>query len=640
MTSGIQVGRFVLHERLGQGSSSTVYRAWDPVMGSEVALKFLLPYLSYDRIGHERFRREARLLARVRHPNIVAFYGMEEENGQTFIVMERVIGRTLAELLAAGDGLPLDQVTRILISVGSALDYLHAEGMVHRDIKASNVMLDQAGRVLLMDLGIARTSSLSAELSSTLTAAMAGTPQTMAPEQVLGRPVGKAADIYALGVVAYQMLAGHPPFEGQAAAVMYAHVHDTPPSLRERRPGLPASVYAAVEQALDKDPALRPASAGEFVRSFLGDGQQAAASVMEQPPPPPGRDAADQQAAPLDGAAEAPAGRRRIRATLRRHLRALTLLLAIVALGGGIAAVRVLGSLGTSHAGQLVSDFELYYVGTWAQRQGTLQACFNVWARPPGGFRLQVRSEADDSPISNGDLNPPNRPGDNQCLNVDAAEPVAPGAYRAELLDGAQHQLATLPFSVVGPLTLGNIAGWAAGGAPLQGCVERGDDPGLVLQLTVGRERDQRDTVEGQRQSTDAGGSACLTAPVHSRLDPGVYRASILDAGGRELARSTFDVLANVRLNGLDGWAHGTGELQVCFDKGSGLATASLVATISHADAQGAPWTSPTITPGDAGQQCLKLASAGVIPAGSYRAAVADSLGRELLATTFSVPGP
>ncbi len=629
MTSGIQVGRFVLHERLGQGASSTVYRAWDPVMGSEVALKFLLPYLSEDRVGHERFQREARLLARVRHPNIVAFYGIEEANGQIFIVMERVIGRTLAELLATGDGLPLDQVTRILHAVGSALDYLHAEGMVHRDIKASNVMLDQAGRVLLMDLGIARTSSLSAELSSTLTAAMAGTPQTMAPEQVLGRPVGKAADIYALGVIAYQMLAGHPPFEGQAAAVMYAHVHETPPPLRERRPELPESVYAAVERALSKDPPLRPASAGEFVRAFLGDGQQAApVPETDQPPATPG------------GAAEASSGRGRTRATLRRHLRPLLLLLAIVVLGGGIAAARVLGSLGTSHAGQIVSDFELFYIGTWAQRQGELQACFNVWAKPPGGFRLQVRSAEDGSPIGTGDLSSPKRPGDNQCLQVTAVEPVAPGAYRAELVDGAEHSLAAQPFSVVGPLTLGNIGDWAAGGAPLQGCVERGADPGLVLQLTVGRERDQRDTVEGQRQTTDAGGSACLTAPVHDHLDPGVYRASVLDAGGRELARSTFDVIANIRLNGLDGWTHGAGELQVCFDKGAGLATASLVATVSRTDVQGAPWTTPTITPGDAGPQCLKLAGTGTIPAGSYRAAVSDSLGRELLATAFSVPGP
>ena len=181
--------------------------------------------------------------------------------GQPFYTMELVDGRTLEELLAARGALPSEQVAGIVTSLGAAVDHLHAAGIVHRDIKASNVMVDGSGRVVLMDFGIARV------LEGTLhtrTGGMLGTPEAMTPEQVQGKHVGPPADIYALGVLAYQLLAGRPPVTGDLSYLLFAHAYKASPSLRRLPPGLAAPVHQAVTRALAKDPATRPASAGNF----------------------------------------------------------------------------------------------------------------------------------------------------------------------------------------------------------------------------------------------------------------------------------------------------------------------------------------------------------------------------------------
>lgn len=150
----------------------------------------------------------------------------------------------------------------ILSAVASAVDYLHAAGLVHRDIKPLNVMMEPSGRVVLMDFGIARHVAAARRTATGMTF---GTPAYMSPEQVRGEPVGPAADIYALGLLTYELLGGRPPFDGASAYVMHAHAYDPPPPLDHARPGLPEGVYAAIEAALAKEQRQRPASAGRFV---------------------------------------------------------------------------------------------------------------------------------------------------------------------------------------------------------------------------------------------------------------------------------------------------------------------------------------------------------------------------------------
>lgn len=256
--------RYDVVGRLGRGGFATVERAYDRVRGSDVALKTLLPHLADDGEVRRRFLTEARLLAGLRHPNLVAAYDIGQLDGLPFFTMELIEGRTLAQSLPPGLSVPLDEAARIMAGVCAAVDTLHGCGLVHRDITSSNVMLEGAGRVVLMDLGIARS------LAETTTgkSELLGTPECIAPEQVAGLPAGPAADIYALGVLSYRLLCGRPPFSGETSHVLHAHVYESPPSLRMIRPGLPERVYQAIEAALAKDPTQRPARAADLAAAL------------------------------------------------------------------------------------------------------------------------------------------------------------------------------------------------------------------------------------------------------------------------------------------------------------------------------------------------------------------------------------
>lgn len=268
MTAGgaDRFGRYELLATLGQGGFAVVYRAFDPALQREVAIKALLPHLAADADVRQRFVAEAQALAALQHPNIVTVYDVGEAEGRPFFAMELIDGRSLADALGEGT-LSVEPVATILRSLASAVDYLHAAGLVHRDIKPANVMLDHAGRAVLMDFGVARIVDRSLH---TQTGASLGTPTCMSPEQVRGLAVGPAADIYMLGILAYQLLAGHPPFEGDTAYVLHAQVYEPPPPLSLRCPGLPQSVYNAIDAALAKDPADRPASATTFAEALSG----------------------------------------------------------------------------------------------------------------------------------------------------------------------------------------------------------------------------------------------------------------------------------------------------------------------------------------------------------------------------------
>jgi serine/threonine protein kinase len=277
------LGQYELRERLGVGGFAEVWRAWDPSFEHEVALKTLLPHMAAMPDVRRRFLEEARRIFRLHHPlpqpHIIMVYQVGEVDDRPYYTMQLIDGQTLRALMNDHGPLPLDQVLTVLSPLAAALDHLHANELVHRDIKPDNVMVDAGGRVVLMDFGISRTlEGTHYQMSSVLI----GTPTYMAPEQFRGEPTGPATDIYGLGVLTYQMLAGRPPFEGEPASMSYAIVHRSPPPLGGLRPDLDSPVTSVVESALAKTPSERPASAGAFVRAL----RQATIATAVQPAPP------------------------------------------------------------------------------------------------------------------------------------------------------------------------------------------------------------------------------------------------------------------------------------------------------------------------------------------------------------------
>ena len=268
MTSltGHSLGYYHLLAELGGGGMATVYRAYDTRTGRLVALKLLLPHLWHDREFVERFRREARNAAALRHPNIVPVYESGIVEGYPYLAMAYVEGGSLAERLLWQRGpLPLDRAADVLTQVAAALDYAHAQGLVHRDVKPSNVLLARDGQALLTDFGIAKAAW---DSKLTQTGTRVGTPAYMAPEQARGQAVGPWTDVYALGVVLYEMVTGRPPFQGNTDAVLYQHVHEPPPPPRRLNPALPPVAERVILRALAKDPARRYRTAGELAAAF------------------------------------------------------------------------------------------------------------------------------------------------------------------------------------------------------------------------------------------------------------------------------------------------------------------------------------------------------------------------------------
>lgn len=255
------MGRYEIRGTLGSGSFATVYLAFDPTLGREVALKALFPHLATMEEDRKRFLAEGRALATAQHLNIVAVYDVGEANGRPYFTMELVNGQSLDRVMAHGKGIPMEPALRIIGELGSALDHLHRVGLVHRDVKPANVMVTPTGTIKLMDLGIALVAG---RTRLTQAGFGLGTAEYVAPEQIQGHSVGSAADIYALGVLAFHLLAGRLPFNGDVAHLLYAHAHLPPPSLCDFRPDIPSSVDEVIRSALAKDPAVRPPSAGVF----------------------------------------------------------------------------------------------------------------------------------------------------------------------------------------------------------------------------------------------------------------------------------------------------------------------------------------------------------------------------------------
>jgi serine/threonine-protein kinase len=349
-------GRYRIDRECGRGGMAHVYRATDTVLGRTVAVKVLNPDFAADPSFVERFRREARAAARLNHPNVVAVFDTGSDGDLHFIVMEFVEGRSLAEVLAT-DGPPEPaRAAAIAEGIADALSFAHANGLVHRDVKPANVMITPAGQVKVMDFGIAR---LATAHTITQTSTVFGTAAYLAPEQAQGLRVDGRADVYALGVVLYEMLAGRVPFRADSAlAVASKHVLEQPEPPSAVRPGVPAGLEAVTLRALEKDPGDRYHGAAEMAAALRASTATATAAG------PAGAVAAGSPTEPIaEGPATAvipdrtevlPPARSGTHAAPRRRVRfapvvALVVIVAVVAvlaaaLLGGSPAPKALGS--------------------------------------------------------------------------------------------------------------------------------------------------------------------------------------------------------------------------------------------------------------------------------------------------------
>ena len=259
------LGDYRIEGIVGVGRMGVVYLAIDRITGRAVALKVLREDVGIDPVYRERFRREGTLLAQLNHPHVVPIYGMGEIDGDLYIAT-RLVSATLRNAIVAGP-ITLDAGMKILSSVASALDAAHASGIVHRDVKPANVLLDPGPQVYLGDFGLARDPEGEA---LTAPGQVLGTIDYMAPELIDGEGVGPATDIYGLACLAVETLTGAVPYARDTdAAIMYAHIVDPPPSVSERRSDLPQALDDVIAAGMAKDPDERPTSAGALVMDML-----------------------------------------------------------------------------------------------------------------------------------------------------------------------------------------------------------------------------------------------------------------------------------------------------------------------------------------------------------------------------------
>jgi|GEM_PF-784571 len=283
--TGKTIGKYRLVEPLGRGGMAEVYKAYQPGLDRYVAIKLMHSFLSEDKDFLARFQREARLVAGMRHPNIVQVHDFDVEGGVSYMVMEFIDGETLKGRLQSleekSQWISIDEAVRIILSVGSALKYAHRLGMVHRDVKPANVMIDKQGSVILTDFGIAKIFAGGAGTQLTASGAMVGTPSYMSPEQCLGQPGDERSDIYSLGVMLYQLAAARLPFEADTPlAVVLKHVNETPPPPREVNPEVPEIIERIIVKSLAKNPDERY----QHVSDMLNDLKRALGMTLDETP--------------------------------------------------------------------------------------------------------------------------------------------------------------------------------------------------------------------------------------------------------------------------------------------------------------------------------------------------------------------
>jgi len=294
MIGTVLSGRYRLEAKLGSGGMSTVYLASDETLDRPVAVKVMHREMSEQEDQLQRFRQEARAVAKLSHPNVVAVIDAGEDGGYPYIVFEYVKGETLKQRIGRVGALDVQDAIAYAIEVARGLSVAHARNMVHRDIKPQNVLIDEEGRAKLTDFGISRQLE---QDGVTATGRVLGTTDYVAPEQAMGKAVDPRSDIYSLGVVLYEMLVGQVPFHADSqVGVAMKHVNEELPDVQRRRPDASAAVALVVERATAKDPAERYQSIAEMIDDLetaleveaarAGSTTGEATSVLDAVPPP------------------------------------------------------------------------------------------------------------------------------------------------------------------------------------------------------------------------------------------------------------------------------------------------------------------------------------------------------------------
>ena len=325
-------GRYRLESKLGSGGMSTVYLAVDETLGRHVAIKVLHQEISEEQDQLERFRREARAVAQLSHPNLVGVIDAGEEGGRPFIVFEYVPGQTLKQRISGEGRLPLDEATAYAIEIGRGLQAAHQARLIHRDVKPQNVLIDPEGRAKITDFGIA----LSLESHGlTATGRVLGTTDYVSPEQAMGREIDARTDVYSLGILLYEMLTAEVPFKAETqVGVAMKHVNETVPNVQRRRPDASAVLAAAIEKATAKEPKDRYRD----MNAFLADLEHALEVEVSR-----AGGATGEATSVLDSV---PEKRRRI--LTRRRISWVGVLLLVAAAGTAIAIAALSGDEGPS----------------------------------------------------------------------------------------------------------------------------------------------------------------------------------------------------------------------------------------------------------------------------------------------------
>ena len=260
-------GEIAIDREIGRGAMAIVYLGFDLELERRVAIKVLLPEIAVDSEIADRFKREAKMIAALNHPNVIPIYGLRNSPTISAIIMQFVDGNSLDVVLRerGSSTLPLPVAGLILSQVAAGLEHAHARGVVHRDVKPANVLLDPAGQVYVSDFGIARRYG---GVSATGSGIILGTASYMSPEQCLGRRADAASDQYSFGVTAFEVLTGRRPFIGRSSDLLRAHINDPPPRLSKFRPDLSPEIESFVMRTLEKDPAARHANLREAERFF------------------------------------------------------------------------------------------------------------------------------------------------------------------------------------------------------------------------------------------------------------------------------------------------------------------------------------------------------------------------------------
>ncbi|MFL5927753.1 MAG: protein kinase domain-containing protein [Gaiellaceae bacterium] len=284
MVGEVLSGRYELEELVGTGGMSSVYRAHDRLLDRKVALKVLHEQYTADADYVERFRHEARSVASLSHPNIVTVIDRGEHEGRQFIVFEYIPGENLKRLIQRRGPAPVATALELAIQIARGLSFAHQQGLVHRDVKPQNVLLNGDGQAKVTDFGIAR--SLDVQHGMTQTGTVLGTSDYIAPEQAQGHRVDEHTDIYSLGVVLYELLTNEVPYPGENfVAVAMRHINEAPPSIRDKRPDVTPRLEAAVQRAMAKRPEDRFATMADFCRELEANLQEAQGTVVMTPPP-------------------------------------------------------------------------------------------------------------------------------------------------------------------------------------------------------------------------------------------------------------------------------------------------------------------------------------------------------------------